>query len=72
MLKELKEEGCKRVVIVGLAFQYAVAQTALFAKKEGFEVIVINDATASFEGGNPMFAKLEREMEHELKKKGVL
>lgn len=39
--------GCQRVWIVGLAFDYCVGWTALDAKAEGFEPIVILDGTRS-------------------------
>ena len=40
----LKERGIKRLVLCGLATDYCVAWSALDARAEGFEVIVVEDA----------------------------
>ena len=41
----LKDKGVKRVFVTGLAADYCVKFTALDALKEGFETVVIKDAT---------------------------
>lgn len=43
----LREKGVDDVFVVGLAFDYCVADTAIDAAMEGFKVAVIEDATAS-------------------------
>ena len=43
----LRVIGTKRVFVVGLAFDYCVGFTALDAAAEGFEVVVLTDATKS-------------------------
>jgi nicotinamidase/pyrazinamidase len=40
----LRELGCKRIVVGGLATDYCVRATALDALREGFEVLVLEDA----------------------------
>jgi nicotinamidase/pyrazinamidase len=41
---QLRELGCKRVFIGGLATDYCVRATAIDALREGFEVVVLKDA----------------------------
>ena len=43
----LKEHGVKKVFICGLATDYCVRATAIDARKEGFEVILISDCVES-------------------------
>lgn len=43
----LKEKDITHVYCVGLAFDYCVKCTAMDAKREGFETLVIKDASAS-------------------------
>jgi nicotinamidase/pyrazinamidase len=40
----LKSRGLKRVFVAGLATDFCVAWTAMDARKEGFETLVIEDA----------------------------
>ncbi len=40
----LRERGAKRVVCVGLAFDFCVRYSAVDARREGFETLVIEDA----------------------------
>ena len=47
----LKQANISHVFVVGLAGDYCVRCTALDAKKEGFEVYVIDEARASVSGG---------------------
>jgi nicotinamidase/pyrazinamidase len=44
LASRLRERGCKRVFIGGLATDYCVRATAIDALKEGFEVVVLEDA----------------------------
>jgi nicotinamidase/pyrazinamidase len=53
--------GCQRVWIVGLAFDYCVGWTALDAKAEGFEPIVISGGT------RPVAADSAKAMAEQLK-----
>jgi nicotinamidase/pyrazinamidase len=41
----LSRRGARRVVVVGLALDYCVQATALDARADGFEVVVLTDAT---------------------------
>jgi nicotinamidase/pyrazinamidase len=43
----LREAGIPRVVIVGLATDYCVKETALDARRLGFDVTVLRDAIAA-------------------------
>ena len=43
----LREQTISRVFVVGLAGDYCVSCTAVDAKKEGFEVLVIEEAVRS-------------------------
>jgi nicotinamidase/pyrazinamidase len=43
----LKEHGIRRLVIVGLATDYCVQETALDARRIGFETAVLRDAVAA-------------------------
>lgn len=45
----LRDRGVQRVVIGGLATDYCVKATALDARREGFEVIVLEDAVRGVE-----------------------
>ena len=40
----LRERGCRRVFLVGLAFDFCVRYSAEDAMREGFDVVVIEDA----------------------------
>jgi len=43
----LKEQGIRRLVLVGLATDYCVKETALDARRLGFETVVLRDAVAA-------------------------
>jgi nicotinamidase/pyrazinamidase len=45
----LKERGIKRIFVTGLATDFCVAWTAMDARKAGFEVYVIEDATRAID-----------------------
>ena len=48
----LQKEKITHAYIVGLAMDYCVKHTAVDAKKEGFEVYVIEEATKAVDGGS--------------------
>ena len=43
----MREYGVKKIFICGLATDYCVRATALDARKEGFEVVLISDCVES-------------------------
>ena len=45
----IRQAGCLRVVVVGLALDYCVKDTALDAVANGFETTVLLDATLAVE-----------------------
>ena len=45
----LRQNGFKRVFLSGIATEYCVGFSAIDGIEEGFEVLVITDATASFD-----------------------
>jgi nicotinamidase/pyrazinamidase len=49
LAKILREKGVQRVVVCGLATDYCVRATAHDALKEGFEVLVLEDAIRGVE-----------------------
>ncbi len=59
----LHEKGIKRLFLTGLAFDYCVAFSALDGLKEGFEVIIMCDATRAM--GGPRRDHLVRSMRDE-------
>jgi nicotinamidase/pyrazinamidase len=56
----LKERGLKRVFACGLATDFCVAFSALDARKEGFEVLVIEDATRGIDNDGSLAAAWDR------------
>lgn len=58
----LKRAGVTHVFIVGLAGDYCVKCTALDAKKEGFEVYVVQEATRSVDAGEKGWGAARKEM----------
>lgn len=44
LARRLRERGCRRLFIGGLATDYCVRATALEALREGFEVVILEDA----------------------------
>ncbi len=60
----IREAGCNRVVVVGLALDYCVKDTALDAAADGFETSVLLDATLSVDlqpgDGDKAVAELEQ------------
>lgn len=62
LVEELRGQGVQRVWIVGLAQDVCVRATAIDAKREGWDVRVIMDATrpATEEGGKEAVADMEQ------------
>ncbi|KAL8942819.1 MAG: hypothetical protein Q9216_001434 [Gyalolechia sp. 2 TL-2023] len=59
----LKEKGIQRVFVVGLAGDYCIRFTATDAKKEGFEVFVIEEGVRSIvDQGEKGWEAVKREM----------
>jgi len=58
----LREAGAERVVVVGLAADVCVKETALDAVRHGFEVIVVRSATAAVDEGPEARARLHAEL----------
>ncbi len=59
----LKDAGITHVFVVGLAGDYCVKCTAIDAKKEEFEVYVIEDVTRSVDVGEKGWGASKKEME---------
>ena len=49
LARQLREAGCRRLFIGGLATEYCVRATALDARAAGFEVVVLEDAIQGVE-----------------------
>jgi nicotinamidase-related amidase len=58
----LREKGVTHVFCVGLAADYCVKATAVDAAKEGFETVVIREATKGVEQGDEADKKLVEEL----------
>lgn len=58
----LKEKGIQRVFVVGLAGDYCVRCTAVDAKKEGFEVFVIEEGVRSIDEGENGWEGVKRDL----------
>ena len=63
LAERLKIAGITHVVTVGLAGDYCVRCSALGAKREGFEVCVVEEATRSVDRGENGWGKAKQEME---------
>ena len=59
----LKDAGITHVYVVGLAGDYCVGCTTIDAKKEGFEVYVIEDVTRSVDVGEKGWGAYKKKME---------
>lgn len=58
----LKERKVNWVYVVGLAFDYCVRASALDARKEGFEVVVVMDGTKAVDGSEESVRKVQEEL----------
>ncbi len=58
----LSSIGVPRVLVCGLATDYCVKATALDARREGFDVVVIEDATKGIDANPGDIAKAKEEM----------
>lgn len=68
----LREAGIKKVVLVGLAFDFCVGWHALDAVKEGFDATVVKDATRSIAiPGADGAPDTEQAMQRQLEDAGV-
>jgi nicotinamidase/pyrazinamidase len=56
----LKQRGLKRVFLCGLATDFCVAWSALDARKDGFEVLVIEDATRGIDNHGSLAAAWQK------------
>jgi nicotinamidase/pyrazinamidase len=56
----LRQRGLKRVFLCGLATDFCVAWSALDARKDGFEVLVIEDATRAIDTNGSLAAAWEK------------
>ena len=59
----LKDAGITHIFVVGLAGDYCVRYTAIDAKKEGFEVFVVEDVTRSVDAGEKGWGAAKEDME---------
>ncbi|KAL8752253.1 MAG: hypothetical protein Q9199_005873 [Rusavskia elegans] len=59
----LNENEISRVFVVGLAGDYCVRCTAIDAKKEGFDVYVVEEAVRSIENGEDGWGATKRQFE---------
>ncbi|KAI5888964.1 Isochorismatase hydrolase [Schizophyllum commune H4-8] len=57
------EKGITHVYVVGLAYDYCVRATALDASAEGFDVVLVRDATRAVDPAPDKLAALEKELE---------
>ena len=58
----LKDTGITHIFVVGLAGDYCVRYTAIDAKKEGFEVYVLEDVTRSVDAGEKGWGAAKKDM----------
>ena len=58
----LKAQGITWVYVVGLAYDYCVKASALDAKAEGFEVVIIRDGTRAVDPSAENIQRLEKEL----------
>ena len=59
----LKDASITHIFVVGLAGDYCVRYTAIDARKEGFEVYVIEDVTRSVDAGEKGWGASKKDME---------
>ncbi|MHA5986292.1 nicotinamidase [Pseudomonas aeruginosa] len=56
----IKERGIRKVYVTGLATDFCVARTALDARKQGFEVYVVEDAARGIDVNGSLAAAWEK------------
>ncbi|MFA7276709.1 MAG: nicotinamidase [Pseudobdellovibrionaceae bacterium] len=66
-----KDAGISRIVFCGLAYDFCVGYHALDARKEGFEAIVVKDATRSIAMPTSEGNTTETDMDRQLQEAGV-
>ncbi|KAL8678325.1 MAG: hypothetical protein Q9186_005315 [Xanthomendoza sp. 1 TL-2023] len=59
----LKAEGVGRIFVVGLAGEYCVRCTAVDAKKEGFEVLIVEEGVKSIDEGERGWEAAKKEFQ---------
>lgn len=59
----LRERGIKRVVVCGLALDYCVKCTAIDSAKEGFETVVVEDATKAVNQDESALLRVHEELD---------
>jgi nicotinamidase/pyrazinamidase len=62
LARRLREAGAERVVVVGLAADVCVKETALDAVRHGFETVVVRSATASVDAHGEAAVRLDAEL----------
>lgn len=65
--ESLKSRGVNWTYVVGLALDYCVRATALDARKEGFEVVLVTDGTKPVDASKENIEKVH----NELREKGI-
>jgi len=59
----LREAGVSHVFVVGLAADYCVKCTAIDAKEEGFETVIVDEGTKPVDASEEGWGKARRELE---------
>ena len=58
----LRQAGTSSIFVAGLAGDYCVRCTAIDAKKEGFQVYIVDEATRSIDTSERGWGKVKKEM----------
>lgn len=59
----LRERGIKKVVVCGLALDYCVKCTAIDSAKEGFQTVVVEDATKAVNQDEGALRRVREELD---------